>query len=75
MVIILHTLIILNNHLHNSYNNYYWLPIIASTVKNSNNPLHIRLGIHVGTGYKTAEVYLIKFNLPGSCPVVSLKKS
>ena len=31
--------------------------------------------IHVGTGYKPAEVYLIKFNLPGSCPVVSLKKS
>ena len=28
-----------------------------------------------GTGYKTAEVYLIKFNSPGSCPVVSLKKS
>ena len=34
---------LLNNHLHNSYNNYYWLPIIASTIENSNNPLHVWL--------------------------------
>ena len=39
-----HYKIILNNHPHNSYNNYFWfIPIIALTVENSNNPLNVWL--------------------------------